>query len=283
MWSQHAPLDHLVYGWVLFDILLRHATSHYNDNADCTQCYNSSPCPLDSGSAGNFISGNLCRQLKIHTTANSKVYQVQSITGRALSRHDVRLNYWTYTLRIGNLHEEDIKLLVSGGGKHWYHPWPTLVRPSWTPNILAYGRRPEVGRPMLSRLFPKSASTINASLPDPLYKFHFHRKSHWETISWNSRMLCSLQWRLLPYESLTTSTSSAMGPAQSICYRVESVPKGKIYPLSLPEQKAMEGVHWGGSPTGVHPPFHVPCCFQLLFRRQKDGGLRPCIDLPAIE
>ncbi len=151
---------------------------------------------LDSGSAGNFISGNLCRQLKIHTTANSKVYQVQSITGRALSRHDVRLITEPITHRIGNLHEEDIKLLVLEEANTDIilgRPWFVL---SWTPNILAYRRRPEVGRPMLSRLFPKSASTINASLSDPVSKFHFHQKSHWETICWNSRMLCSLQWRL---------------------------------------------------------------------------------------
>lgn len=37
---------------------------------------------IDSGSAGNFISQNLCRQLKLQTTET--VYQAQSITGKPL-------------------------------------------------------------------------------------------------------------------------------------------------------------------------------------------------------
>ncbi|KAK3531151.1 hypothetical protein QTP70_013258 [Hemibagrus guttatus] len=41
---------------------------------------------LDSGSAGNFISGALCRQLKLKTTATFTMYQIQSIIGKPLSR-----------------------------------------------------------------------------------------------------------------------------------------------------------------------------------------------------
>ncbi|KAK3531831.1 hypothetical protein QTP70_029712 [Hemibagrus guttatus] len=41
---------------------------------------------LYSGSAGNFISGTLCRQLRLRTTATSTAYQIQSITGRPGSR-----------------------------------------------------------------------------------------------------------------------------------------------------------------------------------------------------
>lgn len=44
---------------------------------------------LDSGSAGNFVSASLCRQLKLPTTANQKVYQAQSVTGKPLSRRNV--------------------------------------------------------------------------------------------------------------------------------------------------------------------------------------------------
>ncbi|ROI96427.1 Retrotransposon-derived protein PEG10 [Anabarilius grahami] len=41
---------------------------------------------LDSGSAGNFISGALCRQLRLKTSQSPTVYQINSITGRPLSR-----------------------------------------------------------------------------------------------------------------------------------------------------------------------------------------------------
>ncbi|ROI16559.1 Retrotransposon-derived protein PEG10 [Anabarilius grahami] len=45
---------------------------------------------LDSGSAGNFISGALCRQLRLKTSPSPTVYQINSITGRPLSRKQVR-------------------------------------------------------------------------------------------------------------------------------------------------------------------------------------------------
>ncbi|ROL45710.1 Retrotransposon-derived protein PEG10 [Anabarilius grahami] len=45
---------------------------------------------LDSGSAGNFISGALCRQLRLKTSLSPTVYQISSITGRPLSRKHVR-------------------------------------------------------------------------------------------------------------------------------------------------------------------------------------------------
>ncbi len=67
---------------------------------------------LDSGSAGSFISGSLCRQLKIPTAVNPKTYQIQSITGKSLSHHNVRYLAGPITLRVGHLHEENIQLLV---------------------------------------------------------------------------------------------------------------------------------------------------------------------------
>ncbi len=67
---------------------------------------------LDSGSAGSFISGSLCRQLKIPTAVNPKTFQIQSITGKSLSRHNVRYLTGPITLCVGHLHEENIQLLV---------------------------------------------------------------------------------------------------------------------------------------------------------------------------
>lgn len=39
---------------------------------------------LDSGSAGNFISGQLCRQLNLQKTSAPTPYKVQSVTGKTL-------------------------------------------------------------------------------------------------------------------------------------------------------------------------------------------------------
>ncbi|ROJ30503.1 Retrotransposon-like protein 1 [Anabarilius grahami] len=67
---------------------------------------------LDSGSAGNFISGSLCRQLKLKTTPSPLIYQVHSITGKPLSRKMIRRCVGPLQLRVGILHTENIHLLV---------------------------------------------------------------------------------------------------------------------------------------------------------------------------
>ncbi len=67
---------------------------------------------LDSSSSGNFISGTLSRQLNLPTTTNKTIYQIISITGRPLSRKNVRLSVGPLKLRVGHLHEETIHLLV---------------------------------------------------------------------------------------------------------------------------------------------------------------------------
>ncbi|ROI27674.1 hypothetical protein DPX16_22996 [Anabarilius grahami] len=65
---------------------------------------------FDSGSAGNFISGALCRQLQLKTTAMPKTYQIHSVTGRPLRQ--VRYSVCPIQLQIGILHMEEIHLLV---------------------------------------------------------------------------------------------------------------------------------------------------------------------------
>ncbi|ROI52190.1 Retrotransposon-derived protein PEG10 [Anabarilius grahami] len=65
---------------------------------------------IDSGSAGNFISGALCRQFNLKTVSSPKVYQIHAVTGRPLCQ--VRHMVGPLCLQIGVLHQEDIHLLV---------------------------------------------------------------------------------------------------------------------------------------------------------------------------
>ncbi|XP_044027587.1 uncharacterized protein LOC122864353 [Siniperca chuatsi] len=67
---------------------------------------------LDSRSAGNFISGALCRQLKLQTTTTPSIYKIHSVTGQPLSRNHVQLSAGPVTLQVGLLHEEQQHLLV---------------------------------------------------------------------------------------------------------------------------------------------------------------------------
>ncbi|KAL0177344.1 hypothetical protein M9458_026238, partial [Cirrhinus mrigala] len=70
---------------------------------------------IDSGSAGNFISGTLCRQLHLRTKITSKIYQIQPITGETTSPTRIHRKCEPINLQIGILHQEKIQLLVLEG------------------------------------------------------------------------------------------------------------------------------------------------------------------------
>ncbi|ROJ25240.1 Retrotransposon-like protein 1 [Anabarilius grahami] len=100
---------------------------------------------LDSGSAGNFISGTLCRQLKLKTTTSPSIYQIHTITGKPLSRKQVHLCAGPVKLQVGILHIEHQHPLVLEDstadvilGRPWLEQHNPVV--SWrTGEILKWG------------------------------------------------------------------------------------------------------------------------------------------------
>ncbi|KAL0154280.1 hypothetical protein M9458_050393 [Cirrhinus mrigala] len=162
---------------------------------------------IDSGSAGNFISGNLCRQLQLCTEASSKIYQIQPITGDTTSRTCIHRRCEPINLQIGLFHQEDIQFLVQEGA---------------TVDII-------LGRPWLVK-------------HDPIISWGFG-----EVLKWDAAM-----------------------------------PRGKIYPLSLPETKAMEEYIQEALSQGYIRPFTSPAASSFFFVVKKDRGLRPCIDYRAL-
>ncbi|KAK3538047.1 hypothetical protein QTP70_027401 [Hemibagrus guttatus] len=143
---------------------------------------------LNSGSAGNFISGALCWQFGLRTKATSTAYQIQSITGRpATSNRSLEI--------------------------------------------------PACYAPFSDVFCPKRASTLPPHRP-------------WD---------CAID--LLPGEP---------------------VPRGRIYPLSIPEEKAMEEYIKEALAQGYIRPSTSPAASSFFFVAKKDGGLRPCIDYRAL-
>lgn len=55
-------------------------------------------------------------------------------------------------------------------------------------------------------------------------------------------------------------------------------PRGRIYPLSLPESQAMEAYVEEALSNGFIRPSTSPAAASFFFIEKKDGGLRPCID-----
>ncbi|KAI2648567.1 Transposon Tf2-8 polyprotein [Labeo rohita] len=56
------------------------------------------------------------------------------------------------------------------------------------------------------------------------------------------------------------------------------LPKGKVYPLSIPERQAMEAYITEALNQGFIRPSTSPAASSFFFVGKKDGGLRPCID-----
>uniref|UniRef100_A0A8C1XXR9 ribonuclease H n=1 Tax=Cyprinus carpio TaxID=7962 RepID=A0A8C1XXR9_CYPCA len=236
---------------------------------------------LDSGSASNFISGSLCRQLHLPTTATQSSYQIHSITGRPLSRGRVRRSVRPLQLQIGILHKEKIHLLVleeSTADVVLGRPWLEQHNPvlSWrTGEILKWGETcfmdcfPEVLVPSSQLHKPLSvcATSIESlmekrSVDIPLYYAPF------------SDVFCPKRAsKLRPHRPWDCAIDLLLG---------ESVPRGRIYPLSIPEEKAMEDYIEEALAQGYIRPSTSPAASSFFLMAKKDGGLWPCIDYHAL-
>ncbi|KAK3535066.1 hypothetical protein QTP70_003030 [Hemibagrus guttatus] len=193
---------------------------------------------LDSGSAGNFISGTLCRQLRLKTTATPKVYQIHAVTRKPLRQ--VRHLAGPLHLQVRALHTEEIYLLVledSMADVVLGHPWLEQHNPilSWkTGEIMKWGEQCFDG------------CFLKLPVPKP-------PRSH----------------------EILVHAISMESP-------LEALPRGKIYSLSIPEEKAIEEYIKEALSQGYIRPSTSPAASSFFFVAKKDGGLRPCIDYRAL-
>ncbi|KAK3512423.1 hypothetical protein QTP70_009845 [Hemibagrus guttatus] len=236
---------------------------------------------LDSGSAGNFISSALYRQLKLKTTATSTTYQIQSITGKPVSRRQVSQCVGPLLLQIGVLHLEKISLLVleeSTADMILGRPWLEQHNPilSWkTGEVLKWGdtcfndwfSEFPVPRSPSSNHLPVCATSIES----PLEKRSVDIPACYAPFS---DIFCPKRAsKLPPHRPWDCAIDLLPG---------ESVPRGKIYPLSVPEEKAMEEYIEEALAQGYIHPSTSPAASSFFFVAKKDGGLRPCIDYRAL-
>ncbi len=196
------------------------------------------------------------------------IYQVQSITGKPLSRRHVRHRVGPITLRIGLFHTEDIHLLVLEGstadiilGRPWLVQSHKIQAQSHP--VMENRGSPEAGQGLLSRLLPRDTITSQDCHESHTGKFHHHRKSHWETASGYPSLLCPLQWRLLPQTSFPSTTTSAMG----LRHRSHSGWASALWENISTFASRTEG-HGGihqGEDVGswLHPSIKFPCCIKL--------------------
>ncbi len=248
-----------------------------------TACNESFPVTalIDSGSAGNFIAGTLSRQLRLPTSTTTKVYQVQSVIGKPLSRKQVRHQVGPVAIRVGQLHKEELNLLVledSTADVILGRPWLVQHNPilSWeTGEVLKWGEDcfpdcfPHIPRP--PKEVSKHLQICTTSIESPVEKQSVDIPSCYAPFS---DVFCPKQAsKLPPHWPWDCAIDLLPG---------EPVPRGRIYPLSIPEQKAIEEYIEEALQQGYVRPSTSPAASSFFFVAKKDGGLRPCIDYRAL-
>ena len=230
---------------------------------------------IDSGSAGNFISGSLCRRLQLPRVPCNAPFNVNSIVGKPLTRKLVQSQTKGIVMRVGFLHVEAISLYVledSTAEVILGRPWLVKHSPTvcWeTGEILSWGDGcitsccPElpVGR-------SPQPITLNAtSIESPHQTNPVDIPSAYDAYK---DVFCPQRASQLPPHRPWDCCIDLI-PGQPL-------PHGRIYPLSLPEQQAMKDYIEEASELGYIRPSKSPVASPFFFITKKDGGLRPCID-----
>ncbi|KAK3513472.1 hypothetical protein QTP70_015467, partial [Hemibagrus guttatus] len=236
---------------------------------------------LDSGSAANFISGTLCRQLGLRTKATATPYQIRCITGKPISRRRVHHSASTVLLQVGLLHVEETTFLVleeSTADIILGHPWLEQHNPilSWsTGEVLKWGDTCFPGcfphLPAPHSPTPISLPVQATSIESPLVNQPLQIPTCYTPFS---DVFCPKRAsKLPPHRPWDCAIDLLPG---------EPVPRGRLYPLSIPEEKAMEEYIKEALAQGYIRPSTSPAASSFLFVAKKDGGLRPCIDYRAL-
>ncbi|KAK3538403.1 hypothetical protein QTP86_001751 [Hemibagrus guttatus] len=222
---------------------------------------------LDSGSAGNFISGTLCRQLGLRTKATATPYQIQSITGKPVSRRQVSRSVGPVLLQVGVLHMEEITLLVleeSTADVILGHPWLDQHNPilSWrTGEVLKWGDTCFPDLPIPHSPIPTPLHVQATSIKSPSVNRPLEIPTCYAPFS---DVFCPKRVsKLPPHQPWDCAIDLLPG---------ELVPRGRIYPLSIPEEKAMEEYIKEALAQGYIRPSTSPAASRF-FVAKKDRGL----------
>ncbi|KAI2642436.1 Transposon Tf2-8 polyprotein [Labeo rohita] len=239
--------------------------------ADCTL---SVSALVDSGSSGNFIAQECLDQLQLSRQRHCHEYAVRTIQGKPLGRGRIRHSTPYITLQVGLFHSERIRFLVLEDstlsiilGRPWlqqHHPtlrWDPCDVTGWSErcfeHCLSNIPQPLSVPVMLSSTLVESPEPENPpEIPVEYMAFqdvfskqaatHLPPHRPWD---------CAID--LLPEAKL---------------------PKGKVYPLSIPEHQAMEECIEEALKQGFIQPSTSPAASSFFFVGKKNGGLRPCID-----
>ncbi len=231
---------------------------------------------MDSGAAGNFISSHTLAGFKIPRCKNNTTYQITTVQGKPLGRGLVRSHTPEVSLHIGCFHVERISLLVLEEavvdiilGRPWlakHQPtidWRSGEILKWDSgckqNCLKDLPVPisNNGRLSICSTTIESPETCQVTHVPPEYQ------------SFKDMFSKEAATHLPPHRPWDCCIDLLPGA---------KLPRGHIYPLSIPERTAMEEYIKEALHQGFIRPSTSPAASSFFFVAKKDGGLRPCID-----
>ncbi|KAL0163719.1 hypothetical protein M9458_039472, partial [Cirrhinus mrigala] len=206
---------------------------------------------VDSGSSGNFISQECLNQLHLSRQRHCHEYSVRTIQGKPLGRGRIRHSSPHITLQVGLFHTERIWFLVLEDstvsiilGRPWLQQHRPILR--WDPcDVISWSESCQ----------DNCLSNLPQPLPVPVEDPPEIPAEYVASLPPHRPWDCAID--LLPDAKL---------------------PKGKVYPLSIPERQVMEAYIEEALKQEFIRPSTSPAASSFFFVGKKDGGLRPCID-----
>ncbi|KAK3536465.1 hypothetical protein QTP86_013153 [Hemibagrus guttatus] len=235
----------------------------------CSDRWFSVTALIDSGAAVNLIDRALVEELRIPTFPCVPSLRITAIDSQPIGEGYLTRQTELLDFRVGLFHHEQLAFYVTASpanpvilGFPWlrHHDpqisWRSGELARWSPACLKGCLRDPVPRPCGTSRVDEMTSAAHGHLPhqytDFMEVFSEERAARLPTHQvWD----CAID--LLPNTSL---------------------PKGRVYPLSLPESKAMEEYIETALDAGHIRPSTSPAAAGFFFVGKKDGGLRPCID-----
>lgn len=223
---------------------------------------------IDSGSEGNFIEETTALRLHLPLKPLRRPVKVNTIDGGPIGTGVVTHSTEPITLQVSSLHQENIILLVTNTPRQpiiLSAPWLQLHDPtiSWRGGEIM--RWSEYCHGNCLRLPTVHVTSTSIESPETKTKVNIPKEYH-EFIDVFSKAQVS---GLPPHRPYDCEIDLLPGTTPT---------RGRIYPLSLTEQKAMEEYVQEALEQGYIEPSTSLASAVFFFVVKKGGGLRPCID-----
>ncbi|KAK3505618.1 hypothetical protein QTP70_004911, partial [Hemibagrus guttatus] len=257
------PPSEQVGGGSLFFSLLVSVSLQVSDHSVSTSAL------IDSGAAVNLINGTLVEKLGIPTFPCVPPLKIMAIDSQPIGEGYLKSQTELLEFRVGLFHRERLAFYVTSSpvnpiilGFSWLQRHDPQI--SWRSGKLVRWS-PACAERCLQNLVPWPCRTICVRETSPPTPGHLPQAytEFWEVFCKEraARLLAHQPWDcaidLLPNAS---------------------PPRGRVYPLLLPESKTMEEYIETALAAGHIRPSTSPAAASFFFVGKKDGGLQPCID-----